>query len=225
MEILVFDKAAGDALRGEYGKFSALDPVATPDGKFMLPSRCLDDADLADAVALMNSSTEGTNEILPLPELGEQCLIGILYTDTTPRDIDEETGSNVLKCVQTHNRTEHDPKTIPALFTFFRENSDDLVFIENEYVYLGWFRWFDGVQYEVIQEHMTLPTWTPPDVPALWQAVAPPVAVWVQPTGAHNAYNTGDQVYFPTVNDPIYESLIDANTWSPAVYPAGWTEI
>ena len=46
--------------------------------------------------------------------------------------------------------------------------------------------------------------------------------VWVQPTGAHDAYNIGDRVHFPAVNSPVYESKINANVWSPIGYPAGW---
>lgn len=42
---------------------------------------------------------------------------------------------------------------------------------------------------------------------------------WVQPTGAHDAYNKGDKVRF---EGDVYESLIDGNVWSPSVYPAGW---
>jgi len=42
---------------------------------------------------------------------------------------------------------------------------------------------------------------------------------WVQPTGAHDAYNKGDKVRF---EGNVYESLIDGNVWSPSVYPAGW---
>jgi hypothetical protein len=45
---------------------------------------------------------------------------------------------------------------------------------------------------------------------------------WVQPTGAHDAYNIGDQVTF---EGNTYESLIDGNTWSPTSYPAGWNQI
>jgi len=45
---------------------------------------------------------------------------------------------------------------------------------------------------------------------------------WVQPTGAHDAYNTGDRVSFEGSN---YESVIDANVWSPTAYPQGWTQI
>jgi len=47
--------------------------------------------------------------------------------------------------------------------------------------------------------------------------------VWVQPTGAHNAYKKGDRVHFPSATDPVYESLIDANVWSPTIY--GWVKI
>ncbi len=42
------------------------------------------------------------------------------------------------------------------------------------------------------------------------------------PPRRKDAYNTGDQVIF---NGSIYESLIDANVWSPAVYPQGWNLI
>ena len=45
---------------------------------------------------------------------------------------------------------------------------------------------------------------------------------FVQPTGAHDAYKKGDKVKF---EGKIYESLIDANTYSPSAYPAGWKEM
>ena len=45
---------------------------------------------------------------------------------------------------------------------------------------------------------------------------------FVQPTGAQDAYKKGDKVKF---EGKVYESLIDANTYSPSAYPAGWKEI
>ena len=45
---------------------------------------------------------------------------------------------------------------------------------------------------------------------------------WVQPTGAHDAYQTGDTVTF---EGQEYVSLIDGNTWSPTAYPQGWEKI
>lgn len=43
---------------------------------------------------------------------------------------------------------------------------------------------------------------------------------WVQPSGAHDAYKTGDRV---TYQGKVYESTMDGNVWAPDV--AGWTEI
>lgn len=44
-------------------------------------------------------------------------------------------------------------------------------------------------------------------------------AEWIQPTGGHDAYQAGDHITFEGAE---YVSLIDANTWSPTAYPAGW---
>lgn len=40
-----------------------------------------------------------------------------------------------------------------------------------------------------------------------------------QPTGAHNAYMSGDIVNY---NGKVYKSVIDNNVWSPDTYPYGW---
>lgn len=45
---------------------------------------------------------------------------------------------------------------------------------------------------------------------------------FVQPTGAHDAYQKGNKVRY---NGKVYESLIDGNVWAPDVYPAGWKEV
>lgn len=42
---------------------------------------------------------------------------------------------------------------------------------------------------------------------------------WVQPTGGHDAYQTGDIVDY---NGTLYQSTIDGNVWAPDAYPAGW---
>ncbi len=54
------------------------------------------------------------------------------------------------------------------------------------------------------------------------EPAAPTYPEWKQPLGAHDAYKTGDRVTF---EGKVYESTIDGNVWSPAVYPAGWTEV
>lgn len=62
-----------------------------------------------------------------------------------------------------------------------------------------------------------------PDEPVTPDEPDEPVAPeYVQPTGAHDAYQTGDRVSY---NGKIYESLINGNVWAPDVYPAGWKEV
>ena len=81
--------------------------------------------------------------------------------------------------------------------------------------------------YRCLQQHTSQADWTPDATPALWTEVAKPgeIPIWKQPTGAQDAYNKGDRVHYPTKDDPVYESLIDANVYSPEAYPAGWMEV
>ena len=82
---------------------------------------------------------------------------------------------------------------------------------------------YDGVLYRVVQAHRSQADWTPDKVPALWTPVAGAAPdEWVQPVGASDAYRKGDHVLF---QGATYESVIDANTWSPAAYPAGWKKL
>ena len=78
--------------------------------------------------------------------------------------------------------------------------------------------------YKVVQAHKSQEDWTPDVTPALFVEVAKPgeIPVWVQPTGAQDAYNKGDMVHYPDADSPVYESLIDNNVWSPEAYPTGW---
>ena len=83
---------------------------------------------------------------------------------------------------------------------------------------------YEDKLYRCVQAHTSQIGWEPPAVPALFTEVARPgeIPVWRQPTGAQDAYNTGDLVHYPTADDPVYRSTIDNNVWSPADYPAGW---
>lgn len=86
---------------------------------------------------------------------------------------------------------------------------------------------YDGKLYRCVQAHTSQEGWEPDKTPALWTEVAKPgeIPVWRQPTGAQDAYNKGDKVWYPEKDTKIYESLIDANVYSPEAYPAGWKEI
>ena len=83
---------------------------------------------------------------------------------------------------------------------------------------------YKGKLYKVVQAHISQDDWTPDITPALYTEVAEPgtIPVWKQPTGAQDAYNTGDKVHYPTESDPVYESTVDNNVWSPEAYPQGW---
>lgn len=83
---------------------------------------------------------------------------------------------------------------------------------------------YDGRLYKVIQAHTSQEGWRPDATPALYLNLVPSsvIPLWVRPTGGHDAYNIGDKVIF---EGKVYESLIDANVWSPTEYPAGWREL
>lgn len=50
----------------------------------------------------------------------------------------------------------------------------------------------------------------------------PTAPAFKQPSGSHDAYSQGDRV---TYNGEVYESLINANAYSPADYPQGWKKL
>ena len=79
--------------------------------------------------------------------------------------------------------------------------------------------------YRCEQAHTSQTGWEPPAVPALWSEVAKPgeIPVWKQPTGAQDAYMTGDKVHYPDKDGPVYVSVMDNNIWEPTVY--GWERI
>ena len=82
-------------------------------------------------------------------------------------------------------------------------------------------RQYDGLLYRCVQAHTSQADWTPPSVPALWVRTSTEEwPEWIQPTGAHDAYNKGDKV---SHNGKHWISSIDANVYEPGVY--GWDEV
>lgn len=79
---------------------------------------------------------------------------------------------------------------------------------------------YNGLLYRCVQAHTSQTDWTPDAVPALWVRTSTEEwPEWIQPTGAHDAYNQGDKV---SHNEKHWVSDIDANVYEPGVY--GWTE-
>ena len=81
---------------------------------------------------------------------------------------------------------------------------------------------FGDKLYKCVQAHTSQAGWEPDKTPALWTEVAKPgeIPVWRQPTGAQDAYQTGDKVHYPDLDGPVYVSIVDDNVWQPGVY--GW---
>lgn len=86
---------------------------------------------------------------------------------------------------------------------------------------------YNGRLFKVNQDHTSAAQWVPGETgtESLYtclEMAGDGYLVWTQPTGAHNAYNTGDIVHYPTKEDQLYQSKIDGNVWSPDAYPQGW---
>ncbi len=81
---------------------------------------------------------------------------------------------------------------------------------------------YEGGLYRCLQDHTSQEDWQPGAAASLWVAISDPAVEWpdwVQPTGAHDAYDKGDKV---THADSHWVSDVDANVWEPGVY--GWTQ-
>ena len=81
----------------------------------------------------------------------------------------------------------------------------------------------DPQLYRVVQAHTSQAEWTPGQgTESLYDAFGlddSGYPIWSQPSGAHDAYNTGDIVNY---NGTLYISKIDGNIWPPDTYPEGW---
>ena len=114
-----------------------------------------------------------------------------------------------------------------------RQNVNEVSQKMNEAIYPSWnpdkFKYFagekvscNGEYYRCIQEHTSQADWSPDVAVSLWARTSDPTEEWpdwVQPTGAHDAYQKGDKV---SHNEKHWISDVDGNVWEPGVY--GWTE-
>ncbi len=95
-------------------------------------------------------------------------------------------------------------------------------YIVGEYFTYGENNVGDPQLYKVVQPHTSQEDWKPDSTPSLYTPIGldeKGYTVWSKPSGAHDAYNTGDIVDY---NGTLYKSLIDGNVYSPDEYPAGW---
>lgn len=85
---------------------------------------------------------------------------------------------------------------------------------------------YNEVLYKVLQNHTSQEDWTPDVAVSLYVNIADPGEEWpewVQPTGAHDAYELGAKV---SHNGKHWISLINANVYEPSEsVPTLWEEV
>ena len=81
----------------------------------------------------------------------------------------------------------------------------------------------DPQLYTVVSDHISQADWLPSNSPSLYKAVGVVNGYdeWSQPTGAHDAYDKGDIVYY---NEKLYISNVDGNAHAPGVVDGQWSE-
>ena len=128
-------------------------------------------------------------------------------------------------------RARHLRRTIESLTT----NLDDEDALDNVELFASWSGngisytigdrvKYNEVLYKVLQNHTSQEGWTPESAPSLFAKVlipTPDIPVWEQPSST-NPYMKGDKVHYPTIDSPIYESLVDNNVWVPEGNPTLW---
>ena len=105
--------------------------------------------------------------------------------------------------------TDEQALSVQVLYPAWRSGAD---YVTGQRVLHG------GTLYKCVQAPTSQADWTPDATPALWVVVSiDEYPEWVQPTGAHDAYNNGDKVSY---NGKHYICMVDANVYAPGVY--GW---
>lgn len=94
--------------------------------------------------------------------------------------------------------------TVPDLFDAWKTDTDYAVCDRRRY---------GEILYKCLIAHRSQSTWTPDVSPSLWvRTDEEEYPEWRQPTGATDAYNTGDKV---SHNGKHWISNIDGNVWEP----------
>jgi len=115
-----------------------------------------------------------------------------------------------------------DAEQAMEIATIYEPWKPNVTYLAGEYITHGENSAGDPQLYRVVQAHTSQTDWPPADTPALYEPIGLNAAgypVWSRPSGAHDAYNSGDIVDY---NGTLYKSLVDGNVYSPEEYPAGW---
>jgi hypothetical protein len=148
-----------------------------------------------------------TSTFEELPQIGARLIAGQIYRFN---DI-------AVMVRQDHERTEHDPTTVPALFFVYRTD-DSIDWIANEQVQVGSRRTYLTILYECIQAHQTQVGWEPPNVPALWIVVPEIAGEWA--VGV--AYTVDQRVFHLGIEYYCIQAHTSQVGWEPPNVPALW---
>jgi hypothetical protein len=164
-----------------------------------------------DANTLLNTLGVAGVSAPPMPDAGTDLQQGDIY----------DFGGVLYMVRQSHARTEHDPATIPALFTVYRDDAGEaLDWVAGEKVEVGTRRLFEGVLYACLQAHQTLETWTPVlTLGVLWGVVATTAewAVGVAYAGDNKAgAGNGDVVTYKGATYRCLQSHTSNSAWYPS---------
>ena len=130
------------------------------------------------------------------------------------------------------NKYMQEAQEIRKAIDVFAKNQTDETLIDNKAAFEWWrpgiaaekdkiYRFGDDL-YRCIQPHTTQEDWTPDKIPALFVKISlEEFPQWVQPTGAHDAYNKGDKV---SDEGKHWISEIDGNVWKPGTVAGAWRE-
>jgi len=164
------------------------------------------DADTWPALAVTQERDGEGHAFPPLPDSG-WLDAGAVY----------QYGDGAVIVRQSHQRTEHEPEDVPALFMVWREDAASVLeWIAGEQVTVGTRRMYEGVEYECLQSHVTQTAWAPPATPSLWAVVVAepePDDEWA--VGV--SYKVGDVVTYQGREYRCLQAHTSIATWTPLV--------
>jgi hypothetical protein len=123
MNHIIITPAQAELIRGKHGKYSAIEPVPTPDGNFIIPEVCLNDPDLASIKAQIEAMRGNEQDIKQISEavaeVGKyaQASTLVLCVDPTIEGYTFDTNVDGIVCkpVLTDSTFEADKETVKAL--------------------------------------------------------------------------------------------------------------
>ena len=189
---------------------------------------------MTEALTYIKTAANGCYVLCPEPEASGIVFAGAVYhlpgrpelegADTVAvevvdagEEIEKTNTTNGIVFVTMAEAGSIDPVTAAEHADLFAEWAYPIAYT------VGQIRRYNGTLYKCVQAHTSQADWTPPAAPSLWSLTADPTEEWpewIQPIGAHDAYDLGAKV---SHNGKHWTSDVAANVWEPGVY--GWTEV